>query len=149
MEILWWHWLVLGLVLIAAELAAAGGFFIVFFGIAAVIVGLLDSAGVVHDLAIELGLFVVLSVTSLALFRSRFLKWFQADPQLPPIDSLIGEVGVVLDDLGPGGVGKVELRGSSWSARTAGHLSLPRGARCRVVRVDQLMLYVEPEGARS
>jgi len=149
MEILWWHWLVLGLVLIAAELAAAGGFFIIFFGIAAVIVGLLDSAGVVHDLAIELGLFVVLSVTSLALFRSRFLKWFQADPQLPPIDSLIGEVGVVLDDLGPGGVGKVELRGSSWSARTSGHLSLPRGARCRVVRVDQLMLYVEPEGARS
>jgi len=149
MEILWWHWLVLGLVLIAAELAAAGGFFIIFFGIAAVIVGLLDSAGVVHDLAVELGLFVVLSVTSLALFRSRFLKWFQADPQRPPVDSLIGEVGVVLDDLGPGGVGKVELRGSSWSARTAGHLSIPRGSRCRVVRVDELMLYVEPEGARS
>ena len=149
MEILWWHWLVLGLVLIAAELAAAGGFFIIFFGIAAVIVGLLDSAGVIDDLAVELGLFVVLAVGLLALFRSRLLKWFQSDPQRPPVDSLIGEVGVILDDLGPGGVGKIELRGSTWSARTTGPLSIARGARVRVVRVDQLMLYVEPEGARS
>ena len=149
MEILWWHWLMLGLVLIAAELAAAGGFFIIFFGIAAVIVGLLDSAGVISDLAVELGLFVILSVGLLALFRSRFLRWFQSDPQRPPVDSLIGEVGVILDDLGPGGVGKIELRGSTWSARTTGPLSIARGSRCRVVRVDQLMLYVEPEGARS
>lgn len=30
----WWHWLVLGLVLVALEMAAAGGFYVIFFGIA-------------------------------------------------------------------------------------------------------------------
>ena len=39
MAIVWWHWFALGLVLIALELAAAGGFYVIFFGIAAVVVG--------------------------------------------------------------------------------------------------------------
>ena len=32
----WWQWLVVGLVLVALEMAAAGGFYIIFFGIAAI-----------------------------------------------------------------------------------------------------------------
>ena len=38
----WWHWMVLGLFLTALELVAPGSFFIIFFGVAALIVGLLD-----------------------------------------------------------------------------------------------------------
>ena len=45
MEILWWHWLVLGLVLLAAELASAGGFYIIFFGVGALVVGVLAALG--------------------------------------------------------------------------------------------------------
>jgi membrane protein implicated in regulation of membrane protease activity len=41
-------------------------------------------------------------------------------------------------------VGKVELRGSSWSARSA-RAALARGQRCRVERVDGLTLWVRPE----
>ncbi len=33
MDILWWHWLVLGLFLVLVELAAAGGFYVIFFGV--------------------------------------------------------------------------------------------------------------------
>ena len=36
MTILWWHWLALGLVLVALEMTTAGGFYMVFFGIAAI-----------------------------------------------------------------------------------------------------------------
>ena len=32
---LWWHWLVIGLILVALEMAASGGFYVIFFGIAA------------------------------------------------------------------------------------------------------------------
>ena len=45
MEILWWHWLVLGLVLVVAEMASAGGFYIIFFGIGAIVVGILARSG--------------------------------------------------------------------------------------------------------
>ena len=45
---------------------------------------------------------------------------------------------------------RMDLPGSGRShAAMSGPLSIARGSRCRVVRVDELMLYVEPEGARS
>ena len=52
MEILWWHWLVLGLVLVVSEMATPGGFYIVFFGVGALAVGILagfDMAGPLGD----------------------------------------------------------------------------------------------------
>jgi hypothetical protein len=149
MTILWWHWLVLGLLLVVAELAAAGGFYIIFFGIAAIVVGLLASAGLAGGQSIQVLLFSVLSVGTLVLFRARLLQWFQQDPQAPAVDMLVGEVGVAVEDLTPGGVGRVELRGAAWSARNGSGQPIGRGGRCRVIRVDGLMLFVEPEGARS
>ena len=149
MTILWWHWLVLGLILIVAELAASGGFYIIFFGVAAVVVGLLAMFGVAGQEAMQLLLFSGLSVGSLLLFRGRLLRWIQIEPQRPPVDQLVGEVGTASEDLAPGMVGRVELRGTVWSARNIAGVPLVRGVRFRVVRVEGLLLSVEPEGARS
>jgi membrane protein implicated in regulation of membrane protease activity len=148
MDILWWHWLVAGLVLVVAEMAAAGGFYILFFGIGALIVGGLAAFGLAGPLWMQLLLFSVTSVASLALFRGRLLRSVQPDPQAPRVDALVGEVAIAAEDLAPGSIGKVELRGSSWSARNGGGVPVARGARCRVVRVDGLTLLIEPEGAR-
>ena len=49
MTILWWHWLVLGLLLAVAELATAGGFYLLFFGIGALLVGGLAGLGLVTE----------------------------------------------------------------------------------------------------
>ncbi len=146
MDILWWHWLVLGLLLIAGELAAAGGFYIIFFGIGALIVGLAGVLGLEGPVWLELLAFALLSVGSLLLFRSRLLHWMQTDPQAPAIDTLVGEVGVVSAPLDPGGVGRIELRGTTWSARNASAVPLAGGARVRVLRVEGLMVHVGPEG---
>lgn len=149
MELLWWHWIVLGLLLVLAELATPGGFFVIFFGISAIIVGALAGVGMGGPVWIQLLLFSVLSVGSLVLFRARLLKAIQHDPQRPPVDSLVGEIGRVEADISPGAVGKVEVRGAVWQARNSTEESLIRGTRCRVVRVKGLMLDIEPEGARS
>jgi len=149
MELLWWHWLVVGLLLVLAELATPGGFFVIFFGFAALIVGALSGLGFAGPVWTQLLLFSVLSVLSLVLFRARLLKSIQHDPQAPEVDSLIGEIGLLEGAIGPGQIGKIEVRGAAWSARNATSTELPRGMRCRVVRVNGLMLEVEPEGARS
>jgi len=146
MDILWWHWLVLGLLLVVAEIAGSGSFFLIFFGVGALVVGVLAAIGLAGPVWLQILLFSLLSITSLALFRSPMLRWFQKDPPKPRVDPIIGEVATAVDDLGPGSVGRVELRGTSWSARNATHQTLPRGARCRVVRVEGLMLHIEPEG---
>jgi membrane protein implicated in regulation of membrane protease activity len=132
-----------------AEMATAGGFYIIFFGIGAIVVGLLASFDLAGPLWVQLLLFSAMSVGSLLIFRRRLLKWLQMEPQSPAVDALVGEVGVASEDLAPGKIGRVELRGTPWSARNMTSAVLARGARCRVVRVDGLTVEVEPEGARS
>jgi inner membrane protein len=149
MTVLWWHWFVLGLLLVLAEMAVAGGFYFIFFGVAAMVVGVLALFNLAGPIGMQLLLFSVLSVGSLVLFRSRLLRWFQREPQSPPVDTLVGEIGVASEDLAPGSVGHVELRGTSWTARNATSAVVTRGTRCRVVRVDGLTLDVEPEGVRA
>ena len=148
MDILWWHWLVLGLVLVVAEMAAAGGFYIIFFGLGALVVGVLAGLGLAGPPWMQFLLFGGFSVAGLMLFRGSLLKRFQVDPQAPKIDTLVGEVAVATEDFGPGGIGRVELRGSAWSARNEAGVAVLRGARCLVTRVEGLMLHIVPEGAR-
>ena len=82
-------------------------------------------------------LFSVISLGSLALFRTRLLKMVQPDPQAPSVDQLVGEVAIATEDVAPGSVGKVELRGSAWSARNDAGVGrrarrpMPRDARGR------------------
>lgn len=149
MDVQWWHWLVIGLLLVTAELASAGGFYVIFFGVAALVVGVLAGFGLAGPLWVQLLLFSGLSVATLVLFRARLLQWVQHDPQRPPIDTLVGEIGVASDDLTPGAVGRVEVRGAAWTARNTAGAAVARGTRIRVVRVDGLTLDIEPEGVRS
>ena len=131
------------------ELAAAGGFYVIFFGIAAIVVAILQLAGLSGPMWTQLLLFSVLSVASLLVFRSPMLRWMNLDSKAGEnVDSLVGETAVVKQDIPAGEIGRVELRGSSWSARNRGAELLTTGRRCVVVGVDRLMLIIEPEGAR-
>jgi membrane protein implicated in regulation of membrane protease activity len=149
MAILWWHWLVLGLLLVVVEVTGSGGFYVMFFGVAALIVGVLAKLHLAEPVWLQVLLFSLLSVGSLALFRSRLLAWLQIEPPKPRVDPIIGEIATVVEDLAPGSVGRVELRGTPWSARNSTRHTLRQGARCRVLRVEGLMLHVEPEGAHA
>ena len=146
---LWWHWLLLGLVLTALELAAAGGFYIVFFGVAAIIVSLLVFMGIGGPLWFQLLLFSALSVASLLFFRNPIMRKLNLSAGADNIDTLATETGSVIAAMAPGANGRVELRGTSWSARNIGTTSLPTGARCIVVREERLTLLVKSEEALS
>jgi membrane protein implicated in regulation of membrane protease activity len=54
----------------------------------------------------------------------------------------------VSEELAPGAIGKVEVRGAAWSARNTSDTALTRGSRCRVLAVSGLMLDVAPERGR-
>jgi membrane protein implicated in regulation of membrane protease activity len=63
------------------------------------------------------------------------------------LDTLVGEIGVPLDDIAPGAVGRLELRGTTWTARNTGLAVLAKGRRCVVVSRDRLTLFVQAEEA--
>lgn len=140
----WWMWLAAGLVLVVAELATPGGFVIIFFGIGALAVGTLALLGVVSSVPMQFLLFSVLSVASLAILRGRLQSRIKTPPS-SNVDSLIGDLAIPQDRISPGVVGRVEVRGTMWSARNTSAVTLDPGQRARVAGVDGLTLAVIPE----
>jgi inner membrane protein len=140
----WWVWLLVGLGLLGFEVLTPGGFFMLFFGLAALVVGALAASGLTGPVWLQWLLFSMLSVGSLLVFRRPLLAWLQS-PEAKAVTSLVGDVAVLLADLPPGTVGKAELRGTAWSVRHDWPETLARGRRCRVDRVDGLTLHVRPE----
>jgi len=146
MDMQWWHWAVLGLVLGLLELATPGGFFILFFGIGALLVSGLSLAGIAGPLWVQWVLFGALSVVSLMFFRDPLLRRMRAAERTGLIDSLTADIAVAKEDIAPGAVGRAELRGTAWSALNIGAGALHRGQRCAVHRVDGLTLHITAEG---
>jgi inner membrane protein len=139
----WWAWTLFGLGLLLVEIVTPGGLFALFFGAGALAVGLLAAVGLGGPAWFQWLLFTALSVTLLATVRRRLRG--KLDAKGGPVDSMIGEGAVLLEDLPPGGVARAELRGTSWSARSTSTTPLARGARCKVARVEGLTLWLLPE----
>ena len=140
---LWWYWMLLGLVLLAGEMLLPGGLFALFFGLAALVIGVLVGVGVKAPNWLQWLLFSILSIISLLFFRGSMLARLKIGQQTTPqIDTLVGEIVTLRDDLPPGAVGKAELRGTVWTVQNGAVEALGRGQRCRVQRVDGLTLWI-------
>ncbi len=141
---IWWHWIVLGLVLAAIELATPGGFFVIFFAIAALLLGGLELAGLLENDVMQWILLPVVSLGLLALFRKPLLEMIRhGEPDT--VDSLVGEVATAVELIPAGQHGRAEMRGSRWSARNLDQSPLIPGQRCRVVAVHGLELDLRSE----
>lgn len=141
---IWWYWIFLGLALAGAEMLSPGGFYLLFFGIASIIVGALAGLEVVTAAWLQWLLFSGLAVLSLLLLRGPLLRMTQSRPA-QEMDSMVGETAVLREDLPPGHTGKAELRGSTWSARNIGTVPLSSGQRATVAKVEGLTIFVTPE----
>lgn len=137
----WWAWLALGVLLLGVEALTPGGFFVVFFGAGAVLVGVLAAAGIAEPLWLQVLLFAVSSIGSLVLFRERLLVLVRRTAPRA-VDSFVDEEALAMAAMAPAAPGKVELRGSAWNARNAGDEPIDAGDRCRVIRVEGLVVFV-------
>ena len=142
----WWLWLLVGLALLGIEMVTPGGFFTIFFGVAGLVVGVLARFGLAGPPWMQWVWFSGLSIASLLFLRKPLLAWMRnREVKRPEVDTLVGETAVVLEPVPEGGVGKAELRGTSWSARSVEGTVLPMGKRCRVQRVDGLTLWIKAD----
>jgi membrane protein implicated in regulation of membrane protease activity len=136
----WWLWLLIGLGLLAVELFTPGGFYVVFFGVGALVVGALTGFGAGGPPWTQWLIFSAVSILSLLLFRRRLLaRTGMAGPSVA-MDTLEGEIAIPMEDIAPGAHGKAELRGTSWNAENIDTQPLAKGRRCRVTRVQGLTL---------
>jgi len=138
--VLWWMWLLAGLGLLIVELVTPGGFFAVFFGVAAILVGILSGAHVAQAEWLQWALFIVFSIVGVVLLRRPLMQRMGLNVPALPSDDLRGELALVTEEVRPGELGKVELRGSTWTARA--HRTIRVGERVQVERVDGLTVWL-------
>jgi len=143
----WWIWAAFGLALAGIELFTPGGFFVMFFGVGALVTGLVVALTEVAS-AWQWLLFTAVSVVSLLLFRKPLLERMRAGMNtIRAVDALTNEIAVAAEDIAPQTIGQVELRGAAWSGRNTGAVLLAKGQRCRIDRVDGLVLWIRAEGS--
>jgi membrane protein implicated in regulation of membrane protease activity len=140
----WWMWIIGGLALALLEIATPSGFFIIFFGLGALTVGVLARLAIVESIWVQWLLFTALSIVYLLLFRGRLQSRFQMPPS-GKVDQIVGVLAVAQVRILPGEVGRVEVRGAAWSARNTSGSPLETGQRCRVASMEGLLLTVVPE----
>ena len=142
----WWYWMVLGLALLGAEMTTPGGFYIIFFGLSALLVGTLAGLGIVGTDWLQWLFFSVIAIGSLLLFRGPLLaRMSDGRKAHGEIDSLVGEVVIPLEALPTGATGKAELRGTTWTAKNVGSTGFQKGQRGKVTKVEGLTLWIVAE----
>ena len=129
-----------GLLLLMLEMVLPGGFYMFFFGLGAIAVGVVSGFGLTGPLWFELLLFSLLSIGALLVFRRKLIARFNKEASA--VDTMVGEVAVILEDIPPGETGRAEMRGTVWSARNRGETRLENGQRCPVEKVEGLVLFV-------
>jgi hypothetical protein len=134
-----WNWLIIGVVLMGIE-TFAPGVFMLWLGLAALIVGLL-SFGIVWSWQTQIIVFAVLSIAMVPLWRNFSRR--NARPTDKPFlnkraEGLIGRV-FTLEKPIVDGVGTVKIDDTVW--RVSGP-DTPAGSRVRIVSADGAMLTV-------
>ena len=137
-------WFFVGLVMLLMEMATPGLVFL-FFGVGAWIVVVLLLVLKI-SLNVQLGIFLIASLLSLALFRNMLKKAFQGnqidEKDLGKIlDEFVGHKAVVIEKIDLESGGKVEFKGSQWEAESEEEIA--EGEMVKILSKDNLTLKVE------
>lgn len=142
----WWAWIVLGVGLLGVEMLIIDAqFYLVFIGLSAALVGLLGLFGVGLPEWAEWLVFAGLALVAMVAFRRRIYELVRGRGGQVEERLTLGDRVLVPARLEPGQTGRVEYRGSSWTARNAGGTPIEAGREAVIDRVDGLTLFVRAE----
>jgi membrane protein implicated in regulation of membrane protease activity len=139
----WWHWIVGGIVLVLAELVIPS-FFIVWFGLGALLTGLLTLAFELSPTA-QLATWTLASLAMVVLWFRVFKQSFVKTRAGTADGGVIGEIGLLVSAVAPFERGKVRfqrpvLGSEEWVCLA--DAAIAAGERVKVVAVEGSFLKV-------
>ncbi len=141
-RVLAWVWMVLAILFFIAEIFTTG-FFIIIFGVGALLASLAAFLGV--GFVGQLLVFVVGSAIALFLTRPLAERISQPEPQGVAIDRVLGKQAVVLQTIDPiANTGMVRVETEEWRAESADGSVIPKGSVVEVLGVEGVRLKVRP-----
>lgn len=142
----WWAWMVLGIGLLGVEMFVIDAqFYLVFIGLSAAIVGLLGLFGVELPEWAQWLVFSALAIAAMLAFRRRLYEMVRNRSGHVEERLTVGDRVMVPARLEPGQSGRVEYRGSSWTARNTGVIAIDAGREAVIAEVSGLTLHVRAE----
>lgn len=145
----WWGWTIIGVLLLAAELFAVDAqFYLVFIGIAAIVVGVGDLVGLDLPIWLQWLAFAALALVTMFTVRRQLYDKVHSRP-LGTVDGDIGRLLAVAEELAPGKTCRAEYRGSTWTAINVGLEAIPAGGSARIEAVEGLTLRVTSVAVRE
>jgi len=138
----WWGWIVVGVLLLGAELFAVDAqFYLVFIGISALVVGAGDLVGLDLPVSLQWLSFAALCVLTMLTVRRQLYEKLRKRP-LGEVAGDVGQQLAIAEELGPGKSCRAEYRGAHWTALNVGARAIPAGGHARIEAVDGLILRV-------
>ena len=144
-QLTWILWIVLGVVLVVAEIFTLG-FVLLWFGIGAFVAALAGWIGL--GFIWQFLIFATVSIALTAVSRTIFAKYFassEEDSIKMGMDSLPGQIGtVIIASQGTLNEGAVKVYGSTWTAfPIESEAPLIEGEKVEIVRVKGSSIYVQ------
>ena len=139
MEIVYWHWITLGIVLTVLEIFTPG-FYIFWIGLAAFFTGLVNA--VFPDMGFVMTGTLLVVYTFFTVFFGRKLYISRANPDGSKAinrraEKYIGETYTLTDDI-VNGIGKVRVGDTLWPAKSTDAAKV--GDRLKITAVDGIYL---------
>jgi len=140
---LWLIWVIISIVCLILELSS-GDFFLLCFAIGAAVGAIIAGCGL--SITWQIIIFAIVSALSLLLVRPQLIKKLHKphNERLSNAEAMIGQQGRVSERIDANGFGRVAIDGDDWKARSDDGSAIDKGTRVRVVKMDSIILTVEP-----
>ena len=145
----WWSWMIVGAIFLGAELAFIDAqFYLVFLGSAALLVGMLCFLIPGVAIGLQWAIFSALAIISMVWFRRRIYALLRGNAPALHMGP-IGDIVILETTLAPGASCQMEHKGSFWTLRNESAAAISAGSAARIVRVEGLVLAVQPSPESS
>jgi membrane protein implicated in regulation of membrane protease activity len=140
----WWHWAVLGIALVLAELAVPA-FVLVWFGLGALLVAVMVAAAPQASLTAQIAVWTLASVAMVFLWFRIFRPGFHKTRVGMSDANVVGEVGMLVKDVEPFAKGRVRFQKPLLGAEVWDCIAdepIRSGERVRVLGVEGSLIKV-------
>ncbi len=138
----WWAWIIAGLVLMGVEILAVDtAFYLIFIGVAALLLGIAGLAGIALPIWAQWVVFAILAFIFMVFFREKLYKKLRGGA-LGFRDPAVGKLVTVEREVPPGAETRVKMRGSRWTAVNISDQVIAKGSQARISEVDGLNLMI-------
>ena len=137
----WLLWLIIAGSMVLLECMTAG-FLVIWFAVGALFA--MVTSLFVESLAIQVGIFAIVSSLLILLTKPLVKKFIQKDDEKPNVYTVIGKTALVTKDIDTDkGSGQVKVDSDTWSAKDIDNGNIPMGTKVEILKVEGVKVIVK------